>query len=50
MGGGDRVESRVQGGEVTINKQWSEWSALKAHVVQYSPEQCCPAFQQALKK
>lgn len=39
MKGGDRVESRVQGGEVTINKQWSECSALKAHVVQYTPEQ-----------
>lgn len=40
MEGGDRVESGVQGGEVTINKQCSECSALKAHVVQYSPEQC----------
>lgn len=50
MGGGDRVESEVQGGEVTINKQCSECSALKVHVVQYSPEQCCPGFQQALEK
>lgn len=47
MEGGDRVEGGLQGGEVTINKQCS---ALKAHVVQYSPEQCCPAFQRALEE
>lgn len=43
MEGGDRVESGV-----TVNKQWSEGSALKAHVVQYSPQQCRPAFRRAL--